>query len=187
MYTAENDFYGGSAIFLSSKTGLILRCTFVNNSVKFLNDHNDNSKLLLDEKQSFSIIECNFEISKDSKYALFYDAGIDGTRMEINNCFFSGHLDDDAHFIEARLLKKNSPMLAIKSCRFSGPNNQSVLIKEMKQDFKYEILENRKAYEFILLAASACAVAIFLVIIFVVASKMKNYSNNIQDDNEISL
>ncbi|KAK8871338.1 hypothetical protein M9Y10_007058 [Tritrichomonas musculus] len=195
---AEDDLCGGSAIFLSSKIGFVKRCTFRNNTVKLLNDYNTNSKSLLDEKHSFSIINCNFDISSDSKYALFYSAGIDGIKIELENCVFSGDLDDDAHFIDGRLLKKNSPKLAIKSCKFSSPSNkvfnsspdnQFVSVNLKEQEFNYELLDTRKFYKFIKLTAPAsiCVIALFLITIFMVVWKMKNYSKNNQNEDETSL
>lgn len=122
---------GGSAIYMSTRKGIITFCVFKNNlgpgsSVKIVNDFElakDSSSLikLFDEKEILvSVSECKFEINKESSSSVFYVAGRDGANFEIKNCIFTGIVTKNAHHIDGVRIDKNGPCVIVKDCKFSG-------------------------------------------------------------------
>ena len=197
----EDGFYDGSAIFLSAAAGIIKRCIFKNNSIKLTNNYAEDKSYIdtkiLPNQDSYLISDCTFYISKDLKNSLFYYGYNSGTSLEIKRCIFDGELGNNSHFIDGKILNKNSSKVFIKSYKFSSNvkdafnfdlNNDFISINIKDQVFEFnDHAENKKttksSWKFNpISAASVCALAVILVAALIIMMIKKNKNKSIADD-----
>ena len=126
----NNEFIGGSALFLCSYECNIYKCQFNNNigssgSLKIFNDFqkNKNKKIISHLEQTQKVIvvsDCNFD---DSKSSIYYINGKEGSNIEVKNCNFNGISDKKKKYIDGIEYNQGFSQLSIISCDFHYESN----------------------------------------------------------------
>lgn len=135
----DPDLNGGSAIFVSLKTGSISECTFKvgRNShglIKLYNNFDEslNSHRLLEKQNVVSLSNCNFFENENSENSIYYINGNHGSSIEVNDCNFNGKRNRKSNYIEGKLLSEDSLKIRTNNCHFIYDNvkyNQNSLSK----------------------------------------------------------
>ena len=71
--------------------------------------HSSVSKLLI------SINDCSFEQDEKSSTSIYYIGGKEGSKLEIRGCEFRGKLNVGQHYVDGKLIERDSP----KAFKFS--------------------------------------------------------------------
>ena len=197
----NNDYlYGGSSIFFSVRNLNITESSFERGrgpggSVKIYNvfdESLDSSLRKLDEiTNSLSISGCSFEDEKGSTNSIYYYSERRGNNFEINDCSFKGKLNKGSHYIDGKLIDKDSQKINIKSCRFDYDVNESVNIDLVNDDLSsIKIMKPINHYNNnrnIVLCLSALVLALAAVIIrlknkFIFDDTKENYFEDFFDN-----
>ena len=200
----KEKYFGGSSLFLSSKNGNINFCCFKNNkgkfgSVKIYNKFDDELNKLKklddeeDDKNSFSIINCDFDENQESSSMIYYVSGKVASDVVINDCNFKGKLDKGSHYIEGKVLEKDKKKLQVKSCQFDSKSIDPINIelvndfieKEVNVDLSSNLIsfKEKKIMESMLyfFVFFVFFVSVFLAILYVKKMRL----NNDNDESEM--
>lgn len=178
---------GGSAMFLSIKSGKILQCKFSQNigpggSIKLLNNVESQSIFLDKMNPSILLKDCTFNEKKES---IVYAARKDGSNIEVTNCEFTGKLNEGAHHINGMIIDKDAPKMIIKSCKFNNEDIRKVLPENCQfasvdiNTLDFGTLKNDNFSW-----KSAALIAVPAIAIIIVLSVIISKRNNSTVDNE---
>lgn len=157
--TSENSLFGGSALYITAKLGAISECVFLNNkgkggAVKISEDFSvlpEGLRMLQKEANysqgSIVISGCSFQINEYSDCSLFYANEKRSTKIEINDCTFTGKLTKDAHYIDGNPLEEERPNVIVRSCKFSADKYRALNSKFIKVDLNNQVLLNNNNFE----------------------------------------
>lgn len=184
--------FGGSAIFLTSYNGIVIRNKFIGNQgssivmINTITDNNDNDLLL--EHHSIIVSECYFEINQFADCGLFYVGGNKATTPELINCNFTGNLNKDAHYINGVNIVKDSSKLIIKHCQFDADVEKAFKLDIKNSFFKADLKSQvfkinskeklKKSPSFSLKMALVPSLALVIVVIFIIFKKNQNTEDN---------
>lgn len=194
---SEDGKYGGSAIFMTARNGLlssnILRGNKGDTAVKLYNhfdkeEESNKLKILENDQAKVLISNCKFEISKESSSCLYYFLGNDASPFELRGCSFSGKLASNAHYIDGQAINKLGPKLIVKSCRFAILDSKKAFnMNSMKEflsvDLKDQVFEASefdekkglfRNWKIIVAVVVPAALVATLAILLVVVLKRKN-------------
>lgn len=192
--------FGGSAIFMTAKTGEIKSNTMVDNSgdsaVKIYNHFSRSAssinKLMDLEQDTVIISECKFENSKKSLGFIYYFLGNGASKFELRNCYFYGELKEGAHYIDGKALSKNGPKLTIKKCRFAMDSKRahnldpSVISVDLDDQY-FNYSDDHKSFNWWKVIVTVAVPAVVIaIIIFVIVFVNKHKNNNIIDEYEMA-
>ena len=172
--------------------------------MKVYNNFQSNSKSvrnILDDNDPFVIVGCEFNIKQNSKYSLYYIGGKIATPVKLENCIFTGKLQNGAHYIDGELISKNSPKLIVKSCKFDHNNNNAMNLEDNNNFISKSLLnyiididnvKDRKLTQnnskFIAIASSSIfsLFVILLTIIVSIGKKKNSFYSDDQDETEMA-
>lgn len=204
------DLTGGSAVFLNARKSNMNGCRFFENygsdaACRILTSFKSKSSKSIIRKtksdvNSIVINECRFRADTDSKSLIHFIIGNRDTNIEVNKCIFTGVLKDGAHFIDEQILDSKSPLLKIKSCKFSygiekslnlDPKHDPSLIDFNDLVFDYSEIDEPKQSKspwklVTIIAVPALAVVSIVVLIVVIIIKKKKSDGNSDDNTEIT-
>ena len=214
LYENENNAdpanVGGSAIYLSVVSGMMIRNKFINNkggeSIKIYNQFNEevepNIQILnnLDEKRSVVISECVFEINKNYKSSLFFATGNKGSSFKLSDCTFNDSLENGNWYVDGISLVNDAPKLVVENCMFSNSFNNSfnlgnannfMKIDIKRQVFNYNNYRNNKVKSpfnlekvFIIPTTAIVLVALLAFILMLNKNKNDDIENQINYENQ---
>ncbi|KAK8840437.1 hypothetical protein M9Y10_030642 [Tritrichomonas musculus] len=192
--TATQGNFGGSALYLCVKNGVVSYCTFDSNkgpggSVKVVNDFEQQSAKLFSKKQAQLLLsECTFKINKDLSSSVFYVRGREGPKFIISKCMFTGKVSQNAHHIDGVVLEKTAPLLFVKDCKFAGSAMNAIDVNKgfssidlHNQVFEYE--EKEKSASKLWMVGALAALAV-LAVVAVTTSAIKSLRQNNNDTNQ---
>lgn len=184
---------GGSAMFLSIKSGQILYCKFSLNigpggSVKLLNDVESQTLLLDRMNPTILLKDCTFDEMKES---IFYVAKKDGSTVEVTNCAFNGKLNKGAHHIDGMVIDKVATKMIIKSCKFNNDDIRKVVPKNCQfasvdvksLDFETKNNDSLSSWKSAALIAVP-AVAVVIVVLVIILKRNNSIVDNEDELNE---
>lgn len=195
--------YGGSALYLHTRSVDIENCQFTSNkgkggAVKVVNTFDDTNGNGISLMQGSSIINnifiknCLFNDQDKSTSSIYYIGGKFGSYLEVTNCEFKGPLDEKTHYIDGKQIAKDSPKLFIKSCKFDGDYKYSLNIKEdfflvdlNDQKFKVDsAAENKSGLDLVKLfyLAGVPTLAVLAIVVILVAVKITKHSQQENED-----
>ena len=138
---------GGKAIFVVAKRGKISECKFHENpgegeDMKIITTFDEDDYLLKDNHrkisikeveeeeyqydESFMISNCHFDTDKQSRNSIYSFAGKHGTKVEVQNCIFTGDLSEGSHYISEKVMPDASSRMIVKSCKFASDSENSM-------------------------------------------------------------
>lgn len=198
----DDNFYGGSAIFMSSRNGVINSTTFKNNKggksgcfkiIELFDEDPDSPysssmKMLEENQNSILVSNCDFEHDQGETNSIFFIGNKDESTIEVAKCLFKGKLEKNSHYIKGWLHDKKLSRIKIRSCDFEFKNNQ-----EVNFEFNGDV-DNRNSIQFglfsldlkkIILCLAACSFTFAIALIGLMNRKRNidnDYNYNYEDD-----
>lgn len=202
---SSNGLFGGAAVYLQVKNGVISNCIFIKNkgnNVKVDSLFDSSSKLLGKSSSSsfVSIKSCHFEAEKHSSL-YFIDSDNDDIPLELKDCTFAGNLPNGVYHIDGISGKKKNlkTKLRIEDCKFSSNSKSAINANVLEllsnsfdnnnsQNFNLMKSEERSNYhedKLRLINVMFVSLSAFIVIIVIIISIGRTkISQEKTDDNE---
>lgn len=189
---------GGSAIYMVTRKGSIVDCSFRKNigkggAVKISVDfdvlpegprtlqivaYNNNSV-----HNSIEISRCSFEIEENSDCSLFYSANV-----VVNGCTFTGNLAAGAHYIDGESHVSEIPKIYIKSCKFAADEekalNRKIIQNGLGSQSNNSFEKNKNLYRTLMTLATLVSAAVIAIAMVVIKNKR---SNDVPDSTQESM
>ena len=133
----DENLFGGSSAFFTVRNLDMQEYTFeksfgVGGALKVCNvfdeDSPNTAKNLEEFSNSISISGCNFDNEKGSTNSIYLFSNRPGNNVDINDCKFIGKLSKESHYIDGKLINKDSNRIHIDSCKFEHEINESIKI-----------------------------------------------------------
>lgn len=208
--TKDQEFYGGSGIFVACRNGRIKQNILIDNigdgsALKFYNKYESvlARKLSIDDDVApvdKFVISNNKFVVLGSDSAVSYTRGNGGTLVVLSDCSFEGDLNKDAHFIDGETISSDSPKMIVKNCKFDGSKSKAFPLDSDFLSFVRNIDNNggeksekkklnndssKLALIVIVAAAAASVVSIIGFFIFKVRKSNPNENEMSSDVNDI--